>query len=148
MKKRLANYKIVEHLTTVFTARVKFKEADSLGIVWHGNYIEYFEEGREAFGREHGMSYLDIFENKFTTPIVNVVSDYKFPLRYGDVYTIKTHILNHPAAKILHFYEIFNQDGILVCEGQTTQAFVDLEGNLSLYSPDFYEEWKKKVNFK
>ena len=147
MKKRSISYKIIEHLTTVFTARVKFNEADPLGIVWHGNYISYFEEGREAFGRKHGISYLEIHKNKFTTPIVNVVCDYKRPLKYGDVYTIKTHILNSPAAKIIHYYEIYNQEGTLVCEGQTTQAFVDLEGNLSLYSPDFYEEWKKKVNF-
>lgn len=147
MKKRSTNYKIVEHLTTVFTARVKFNEADPLGIVWHGNYIAYFEEGREAFGRKHGMSYLDIHQNQFTTPIVNVESSYKFPLKYGDVYTIHTHILNTPSAKIIHCYEIYNQEAVLVCKGQTTQAFVDLEGNLSLYSPDFYEEWKKKVNF-
>jgi len=147
MRKRSTNYNIIEHLTTVFTARVKFNETDPLGIVWHGNYISYFEEGREAFGRKHGISYLEIHKNKFTTPIVNVVSDYKHPLKYGDVYTIKTHILNNRTAKIIHSYEIYNQDGKLVCEGQTTQAFVDLEGDLSLYSPDFYEEWKKKVNF-
>ncbi|HLV43241.1 MAG TPA: acyl-CoA thioesterase [Brumimicrobium sp.] len=148
MKRKSTNYKAIDHLTTVFTARVKFNEADPLGIVWHGNYIAYFEEGREAFGREHGLSYLYIFENGYSTPIVNVVCNFKFPLKYGDVYTIKTHILNNISAKIIHAYEIFNQEGILVCEGETTQAFVDLEGNLSLYSPDFYENWKKKVNFK
>src|SRR5690554_1800658 len=129
MRKRSTNYKIIEHLTTVFTARVKFNEADPIGIVWHGNYIEYFEEGREAFGRKHGMSYLDIHQHNYTTPIVNVKSDYKYPLKYGDVYTIKTHILNNPTAKIIHYYEIFNQNGKLVCEEETTQAFVDAKGN-------------------
>jgi acyl-CoA thioester hydrolase len=148
MRKKSTNYKRIEHLTTVFTARVKFNEADPLGIVWHGNYISYFEEGREAFGRKHGMSYLEIHKNNFTTPIVNVVSDYKRPLKYGDVYTIKTNLLNNSTAKIIHCYEIYNQEGDLVCEGQTTQAFVNLQGKLSLYPPDFYEEWKKKVNFK
>jgi hypothetical protein len=29
---------------------VRFNEADPLGIVWHGHYIRYFEDGREAFG--------------------------------------------------------------------------------------------------
>lgn len=148
MKKRLTNYKIIEHLTTTFSSRVKFNEADPLGIVWHGNYIAYFEEGREAFGRTHGLSYLDIYKNNFTTPIVNVVCDYKFPLKYGDIYTIKTAILNNPTAKIIHKYEIFNQEEVLVCEGETTQAFVDLNGELALYAPAFYDEWKKKVNFK
>lgn len=148
MRKRSINYKVIEHLTTAYTARVKFNETDPLGIVWHGNYIGYFEEGREAFGRKHGISYLHIHAHKYTTPIVNVVSDYKYPLKYGDTYTIKTHILDTPAAKIIHMYEIYNQDEKLICVGQTTQVFVDLDGNLSLYSPEFYEEWKENVNFK
>ena len=36
--------------------RVRFNETDVLGVVWHGNYIKFFEDGREAFGREHGIS--------------------------------------------------------------------------------------------
>jgi acyl-CoA thioester hydrolase len=35
--------------------RVRFNETDALGIVWHGYYLHYFEEGREAFGRKHGI---------------------------------------------------------------------------------------------
>ena len=40
--------------------RVRFNETDPLGIVWHGNYLKYFEDGREAFGKEFGMEYLDM----------------------------------------------------------------------------------------
>ena len=32
--------------------RVRFSEVDSMQIVWHGEYVRYFEDGREAFGRE------------------------------------------------------------------------------------------------
>ena len=39
---------------------VRFSETDPLGIVWHGNYIKYFEDGREAFGRKYGISYLNV----------------------------------------------------------------------------------------
>ena len=47
-------------LTASVIIRVRFNETDPLGIVWHGNYIKYFEEGREAFGRKYGLSYLDV----------------------------------------------------------------------------------------
>ena len=47
-------------LTASVIIRVRFSETDPLGIVWHGNYIKYFEEGREAFGRKYGLSYLDV----------------------------------------------------------------------------------------
>jgi len=47
--------------------RVRFAETDPLGIVWHGNYIQYFEDGREAFGRHHGIAYLDHKAAGYTT---------------------------------------------------------------------------------
>lgn len=147
MRRRLTKYKRIEHLTNSYSARVKFNEIDALGIVWHGNYIAFFEEGREAFGREHDIGYLEIRENQFTTPIVNVECNYKLSLRYGESYTIKTFIINHPAAKIVLQYEIYNEEGVLVCDGQTVQVFVDLEGKMVLYAPEFYEKWKEKVNF-
>ena len=82
-----------DHKTEIsFTSeiRVRFTETDPLGIVWHGNYIQYFEDGREAFGREHGISYLEQKANGYTSPIVKSSCEHKLPLRYGDVATIKT----------------------------------------------------------
>ncbi|SVE46445.1 uncharacterized protein METZ01_LOCUS499299, partial [marine metagenome] len=55
--------KNIEENRTKFTTstdlRIRFNEIDALGIVWHGHYIKYFEDGREAFGKEHNISYLD-----------------------------------------------------------------------------------------
>src|SRR5690606_17666498 len=70
--------------------RVRFNETDPLGIVWHGYYIAYFEDGREAFGRHFGISYLEIKNQGYTTPIVKSVCEHKLPLRYGEVATIET----------------------------------------------------------
>ena len=68
-------------LTVSQQIRVRFNETDPLGIVWHGYYINYFEDGREAFGRQHGISYLDGFDSGYTTPIVKSVCEHKFSLR-------------------------------------------------------------------
>ena len=44
------------------TFKVRFSEVDSMKIVWHGNYVHYFEDGREAFGKKYeGLSYLDMY---------------------------------------------------------------------------------------
>lgn len=147
MKRKPTKFKTVAHLTTSFEARVKFNDADPLGIVWHGNYIGYFEEGREAFGRKHGISYLDIHKNNFTTPIVESKCEHKFPLKYGDTFTVETSILKTPVAKMIFNYTIYNQDKKIVCTGHTIQAFVHVNGELSLYPPEFYEKWKEKVKF-
>ncbi len=125
--------------------RVRFVETDPLGIVWHGNYIQYFEDGREAFGRHHGISYLDQKKHNFSTPIVKSMSEHKLPLRYGDIATVKTIFVDSPAAKMIFRYEIYNPDGGLVCTGETIQVFVALEGQLSYTIPDFFMDWKKKV---
>lgn len=88
------------HLTHKHTIRVRFSEVDSLQIVWHGHYIKYFEEGREAFGRALGLSYLEVKEEGYATPIVNTNTSHKLPLRYGDVATIETTYINPEAPKV------------------------------------------------
>lgn len=127
--------------------RIRFNETDPLGIVWHGNYITYFEDGREAFGREHGLSYLDQKKHGFATPIVKSNCEHKLPLKYGEVVKIKTTFVNSPAAKMIFRFEIFNAEDKLACIGETIQVFVDEcgQGELSLTLPKFFEQWKRKV---
>ncbi len=125
--------------------RVRFVETDPMGIVWHGNYIQYFEDGREAFGRHHGISYLDQKDNGFTSPIVKSSSEHKHPLRFGEVASIKTTFVDSPAAKMIFRYEIYNEANQIVCTGKTTQVFLGNDEKLFLHLPIFFKEWKRKV---
>ena len=125
--------------------RVRFVETDPMGIVWHGTSIQYFEDGREAFGRHHGISYLDQKENGFTSPIVKSSSEHKRPLRFGEVATIKTIYIDSPAAKMVFRYEIFNEAKEVVCKGETTQVFLGNDDSLFIHLPPFFEKWKRKV---
>jgi len=137
LKKTLEN-------TTIIT--VKFSEADSLSIVWHGHYIRYFEDGREAFGKEYGLGYLDVFNNGYVTPIVTAHCDYKWPLRYGDSVKIISEFVPCEAAKIRFNFSIFNvETDQLVATGYTIQVFLDKNDfMLQLSNPPFFEEWKKQ----
>jgi acyl-CoA thioester hydrolase len=125
--------------------RVRFNEADSLGIVWHGHYIQYFEDGREAFGAQYGMGYMDFFEAGYVVPIVSIQCDYKRSLRYGDRLLVETQYLPTEAAKIKFKYRILNADTKeLVAEGTSVQVFLERETSiLQLNTPSFFEEWKK-----
>ena len=80
--------------------KVRFNESDPLGIVWHGHYLRYFEDGREAFGEKHGLRYLDIYKLGFVVPIVNANCNYKKALKYGDTAIVETIFTDNPAAKI------------------------------------------------
>lgn len=138
-------FKIKTEISDVSEIRIRFTETDPLGIVWHGNYIQYFEDGREAFGRKYGISYLDQQAHGITSPIVKSRCEHKLPLYYGDVATIKTTFVNSPAAKMIFRYEIFNPKNQVVCTGETTQVFLDQNGELCLTNPLFFEKWKSKV---
>ena len=133
-----------KEISFISKIRVRFTETDPLGIVWHGNYIQYFEDGREAFGREQGISYLEQKAYGYTSPIVKSSCEHKLPLRYGDVATIKTSFINSPAAKMIFRYQIFDPQDRLVCTGETIQVFLNDKGELSLTNPEFFAKWKEK----
>jgi len=128
---------------------VRFSEVDSLAIVWHGHYLRYFEDAREAFGRKFAFGYLDIFNNGFVTPLVNISCDYKKPLAYGDKAIVEIVFVNTPAAKIIFEYKVFNAaTKELVVTGSSTQVFLTREkSELYMTVPDFFAAWKKKVGF-
>ena len=130
--------------TTSIDLRIRFNEIDALGIVWHGHYIKYFEDAREAFCKEHNISYLDQKNNGFASPIIKLICEHKLPLRYGDFATIETTYIDSPAVKMIFEYKIINSQGKLVCKGKTVQVFVDFNGVLCLTYPPFFETWKRK----
>lgn len=117
-----------------------------MGIAWHGSYVKYLEDGREAFGREFNFGYMDVFNKGFFTPIVKMELDYKLPLRYEDEAIIETKYISNDAAKIIFEYKIFSVDNKLLARAKTIQVFVNISGDLQLSTPDFFIDWKKNFN--
>ncbi len=145
MRRKKRSKETLTDIKNTHEVRVRFNDCDPLNIVWHGIYVTYFEEGRESFGRSHEISYLDVKENGYVTPIVNFNCDHKLPLQYGDVATIETVYVDSPAAKMIFRYNVYNQNKELVCVGETTQVFLDMDKNMSLSIPEFFLNWKRKV---
>lgn len=133
-------------LTSRKEIHVRFNEVDSLHIVWHGHYITYFEDGREAFGQEFGLSYMDVFNQGYKVPLVHIECQFKRPIGYGDKVEIQTTFVNSLAAKIIYQYEIRNPETKQVlATGRSEQVFLDTNNQLYLVNPDFYLDWKKKM---
>ena len=133
-------------LITTTRTTVRFSEVDSMQVVWHGEYVRYFEDGREAFGREYpGLGYLDFYANGYTAPIVDIQLQYISPLTVNDVAIIETRYIDTAAAKLTFEYIIRRErDGELVARGSSVQVFVDAAGNMELNVPTFFENWKTK----
>ena len=131
--KRKTNQQIAA-LTNRTTFRVRFSEIDSMQIVWHGEYVRYFEDGREAFGKQYGLDYMSIYREGYMVPI-------------GEEAIIETRYIACEAAKIKFEYVIYRAtDQSVVATGSTIQVFLNLNKELELMNPPFYLEWKKKWN--
>ena len=124
---------------------IRFNEADMLQIVWHGHYVNYFEEARQAFGEKYGLGYLQVYDQGFSIPIVKINIDYKRALKFGDTAIVEATYIKTDAAKLVFRYVIKrkgSEDTMAI--GETIQVFVSKEGELSLTVPEFFHDWKTK----
>jgi len=135
-----------QSLSHTFETEVKFSEADPLGIVWHGHFIRYFEDGREAFGQEYGLKYLDFYRSNIVVPIIKINCEYKRILRYGHRIRVETIYHDTPAAKLLFDYKVYDAEkSELVATGNSIQVFMQRDlMELMLTVPEFMVAWKKK----
>jgi acyl-CoA thioester hydrolase len=134
-------------LTDRTTFLVRFSEVDSMRIVWHGEYIRYFEDGRESFGKHYGITYTDVYNAGYMIPIVEVNCAYKHPLKVDDRVIVETRLINSEAAKIIFEYSVYREtDELLVATGRSVQVFLNMNFELELISPEFFVQWKKRWN--
>ena len=106
-----------EHFSEV---RVRYSETDQMGVVYHGNYLPYFEIGRVEWLRNQGISYKSMEERGVALPIVNLTLNYRKSARYDDILTIKTAFKSQSSVKIEFDCEIRNDQNELL----TTASFV------------------------
>ena len=125
--------------------QVRFSEVDSVRMVWHGHYVQYMEDAREAFGRKFGLEYMHIFNSGYVAPIAEVQMQYKQPATVDDVLLVE--ITYKPAAggKLIFDYNIYKEaDHSLIFTASTTQLFVTHDGIFDPTCPDFFRAWKEK----
>ena len=126
---------------------IRFSEVDSMNVVWHGSYMLYFEDARELFGEQYDLSYMGYVRHGYYAPMVEMNIQWKKPILYG--MRPRIDIIYRPtvAAKVVFDYEIHDTaDESLIATAHSVQVFMDLNYQLVLYSPKFYEEWQQRWN--
>ncbi|HVS52254.1 MAG TPA: thioesterase family protein [Opitutaceae bacterium] len=107
---------------------VRYAETDMMGVVYHGNYLPWFEIGRTTLLKEIGLSYRQLEEDGFRLPVLEVTAKYLRPARYDDTLTIVTTLREKPLLRIRLDYEVRRGDELLAT-GETVHAFIDRAGN-------------------
>ncbi len=110
-----------EHRTQL---RVRYGETDQMGVVWHGNYILYFETARTEALRACGGSYRDLEASGVMMPVVDVDVHYLKPAYYDDLLTIVVRIDEPPGARMTFAYTVLNAGGDTLVTGHTVLAFI------------------------
>ncbi len=105
--------------------RVRYGETDKMGYVYYGNYALYFEVGRTEMLRSLGMSYREFEDQGILLPVRTLNVRYLEPAHYDDLLTIRITLKELPAVRIHFFYEVYNEQNILLSEGETVLVFVD-----------------------
>lgn len=120
--------------------RVRYSETDQMGVVYHGNYAQYFEMGRVEWLRNIGISYKWMEENGIMLPVVNLCMNYKKPARYDDNLLVKTIFNKLSTVKIEFDYEIYNEQMELLTIASSTLVFVDMKTGRPTTPPDYILE--------
>jgi acyl-CoA thioester hydrolase len=109
--------------------RVRYAETDQMGVVYHSNYIIWFEVGRVEMFRQLGFTYSEMEEQDgLHVVVVEARCRFKAPARYDDLISVRTRLLN-VRDSLLHFgYEIVRATGeTLLAEGETVHLVVDAQ---------------------
>lgn len=123
-----------------FNVRVRYSETDQMGVVYHGNYAQYFEMGRVEWLRNMGVSYKWMEENGVMLPVVSLTMNYKKPARYDDLITVKTIFKSQSSVKINFDYEIYNENQELLTIANSVLVFVDMKTGRPMLPPDYVIE--------
>lgn len=126
--------------------RVRYSETDQMGVVYHSNYLVWFEIGRTEYLREMGLDYREMEQKGIMVPVLEVNCRYNQPAKYDDIVTVETELSEIGRAKFYFDYRIVRKkDGVLLTEGRTAHVFVDT-GFRPLNLKKLYPEMWEKLN--
>lgn len=133
-----------DKLISETTIRVRYAETDKMGVVYHSNFIVWFEIGRVEMLRQLGFRYRDMeLEDDCHIAVADVKVRYKAPARYDDEILIRTRLKNVRDSLLQFGYEILRADGALLAEGETTHIVVDSKFEKSTMPEKYLKAFSK-----
>lgn len=101
---------------------VRYAETDQMGVVYHANYLIWFELGRTKLVEELGFHYAEMEKKGYISPVVDVEVSYKRPFRYGQTATVRTWVHHYDSIRTQYAYEVVNEAGDVCVIGKTSHV--------------------------
>jgi acyl-CoA thioester hydrolase len=109
------------------TIRVRYADTDQMGVVYHSNFVVWFEVGRVELLRQYGFRYRDMEQqDNCHIPVIDLSVRYKLPAYYDDEVIVRTHLQNvRRSVLVFHYQVVRADDQAVLAEGRTTHFVVD-----------------------
>ncbi len=106
--------------------RVRYAETDQMGVVYHANYLVWFEVGRVELIRQMGLDYRQMeAEDGCMIAVVEATARYRAPARYDEELVVRTRVSGFRSALLKFAYEVTRvEDGLVLCTGETVHVVV------------------------
>ena len=113
-------------MTSESRLRVRYAETDQMGVVYHSNYLIWFEVGRTDLIRALGLDYRSMEQEEGVgIAVVEATCRYKAPARYDDELIVRTTLAGIRGSVVRFTYALHRAaDELLLCEGATTHVVV------------------------
>ena len=110
--------------------RVRYAETDKMGVVYHANFVVWFEVGRTDLCRQCGFSYRDMeIEDDAHLMVVDMRCRFRRPARYEDDLVVRTRIVEFARRTLRFAYEVVRPaTGDLLAEGETGHVVTSADG--------------------
>jgi acyl-CoA thioester hydrolase len=124
----------------VYRHRVRYRECDPMGVVYHTHYLDYFEAARTEALRELGLAYKRLEEEGIIMPVIDLAVHYKRPAHYDDLLEITASFDRMPKMRVRIHYEVRRAgEPRVLATGHVTLCFVDQRRNRPIPAPPAVE---------
>jgi acyl-CoA thioester hydrolase len=137
-------YLMATHFISTRKIDIFYADTDMMAVVYHANYLKYFERGRTGLIEDLGFSYIELENAGYFAPVYDVQATYKKPLRYGDNAKVLTWIEKNDGIKTVYGYRIENEFGESCVEGSTTHIIVAKDTFKPKSFKKTFPEWFQK----
>ncbi|MFP3042907.1 acyl-CoA thioesterase [Treponema primitia] len=111
----------IQDLSAELEFSVEFYDVDPMEVVWHGNYVKYFEKARRALLNKIGYGYVEMKASGYAFPVTDIALKFVRPLRFGDRVRARAYLEEYEN-RLRIKYELSNAlTGKITTKGMSTQ---------------------------
>ncbi len=122
--------------------RISYGETDTMGVLYHAEYLHICERARNFLGREIGFSYVELEKSNLMLPVREAEIRYRNPVGYDELIYIDIGVSEWKKASVRFAYHLYNEDrSVLIAEASTVHACVSKEGKITAFPAGLKEKF-------